>query len=128
MNVSKTSNAFIKLQWGLIFKIRQLGLKSNFFFRQTGLTYSQDLWDTPLGVFLVIVAKADDYTCVKKAKINDDLVRHRRGRLKKFTLTITHKITYNEYLVATFGAIGIFVGFYILVILITCVLCIKDYR
>ena len=124
------SNAFHQASVGFNYQnMATLGIKILLFFRQTGLTYSQDLWDTPLGVFLVIVAKADDYTCVKKAKINDDLVRHRPGqRLKKFTLTITHKITYNEYLVATFGAIGIFVGFYILVILITCFLCIKDYR
>ena len=43
-------------------------------------------------------------------------------------MSISKKISYDEYIIATFGAFGIFAGLYILVFLISCVLCIKDSR
>ena len=49
-------------------------------------------------------------------------------RTKRISFTISRKITNEEYLQATFGAIGLFVLFYVVVIMISCVLCIKDYR
>ena len=41
---------------------------------------------------------------------------------------IERKITENEYLIATFGALAMFVAVYVFVLLISCVLCIHDIR
>ena len=80
---------------------------------------------------LVVVVKTDDTSCHKTKEIGIGAKKSSSNldsRMKNFTLSISKKISYNEYLIATFGAFGIFVGFYILVLLISCVLCIKDYR
>ena len=79
---------------------------------------------------LVVVVKTDDTSCPKSKEIAMEKSSYNfvDSRMKTFTLSISKKISYNEYLLATFGAFGIFVGFYILVLLISCVFCIKDYR
>ena len=41
---------------------------------------------------------------------------------------IERKITEDEYLYATFGALAMFVAVYVFVLLISCVLCIHDIR
>ena len=83
-----------------------------------------------LNFILVVVVKTDDTSCHKSKEIGMMKKPSHFGdsRMKSFTLSISKKISYNEYLIATFGAFGIFVGFYILVLMISCVLCIKDYR
>ena len=122
------------------------------FFSLTGITYTQDQY--PVGIYLglftfimrcfhlfvyivfnflnfilVVVVKTDDTSCHKSKEIGMKKSSHfGDSRMKSFTLSISKKISYNEYLIATFGAFGIFVGFYILVLMISCVLCIKDYR
>ena len=77
-----------------------------------------------------MVVKTDDTSCHKSKQIGMEKSSSNfvNSRMKTFTLSISKKISYNEYLLATFGAFGIFVGFYILVLLISCVFCIKDYR
>lgn len=100
----------------------------NVFFSLTGITYTQDQY--PVGIYLVVVVKTDDTSCHKSKEIQMEKSSSNfvDSRMKTFTLSISKKISYNEYLLATFGAFGIFVGFYILVLLISCVFCIKDYR
>ena len=41
---------------------------------------------------------------------------------------IVKKITKQEYLYATFGALGLFLGTYILVVLVSCIMCVKTWR
>ena len=41
---------------------------------------------------------------------------------------IERKITEDEYLYATFGALAMFVAVYVFVLLISCVLCVRDIR
>lgn len=91
---------------------------------KTGLTFTQD--DFPMGVYIVVVGKTDDSKCRQAKNLNlfkDDITK-----IKTFSLEITRKITQNEYLTAIFGALGMFMGFYVIVLLISCVLCIKDYK
>ena len=38
------------------------------------------------------------------------------------------KITKQEYLYATFGALGLFLGTYILVVLVSCIMCVRTWR
>ena len=44
------------------------------------------------------------------------------------TFSIVRKITEEEYLVATFGAFGMFVGAYLVVILVSCLICVRKRR
>ena len=48
-------------------------------------------------------------------------------RQKHFNLTLSNQLTRSEYLVAIFGAIGIFLSIYALVFIISCVLIFKGH-
>ena len=49
-------------------------------------------------------------------------------RLKTVSFTLEAKITEDEYLAATFGALGMFLAAYLFVFLISCVVCIRKIR
>ena len=88
--------------------------------RKAGLTLTRNLY--PNGFYLVIVAKTDDYSCRKSFKMTPN----NPWRTKNISFSVTRKITNEEYLQATFGALGLFFLFYVIVISISCFLCIKD--
>ena len=99
--------------------------------KKAGLTLTRAQY--PNGFYLVFVAKTDDRSCRKYSKMpnllgNSSETNDLGLRTKRISFTISRKITNEEYLQATFGAIGLFVLFYVVVIMISCVLCIKDYR
>ena len=99
--------------------------------KKAGVTLTRETY--PNGFYLVFVAKTDDYSCRKSYKMpmsnNSSTIETQLAlRTKRISFTITQKITNEEYLQATFGALGLFMLFYVVVILISCVLCIKDYR
>ena len=93
-----------------------------------GLTIRRDLY--PKGFYIVVVVKTDDFSCHRPVSSEVHTFQNCYGRCREKTieLSLETKITQEEYLIATFGALGMFVGAYILVFLISCVLCIKDYR
>ncbi len=53
---------------------------------------------------------------------------HSASRSKTVTFSIVRKITEEEYLVATFGAFGMFMGAYLVVVLVSCLICVRKRR
>jgi hypothetical protein len=53
---------------------------------------------------------------------------HGPCRNKQVRFTIVRKITPEEYIIATFGAFGMFVGAYLIVVLVSCLLCVRRRR
>ncbi len=49
-------------------------------------------------------------------------------RQKQVAFSIVRKITEEEYLVATFGAFGMFMGAYFVVTLVSCLICVRKRR
>ena len=95
------------------------------------MTVTRELY--PLGFYLVIVAKTDNFICHTPFKFTvgdplEDVYPVIFDRVKNLELNIDRQITETEYVVAVFGALAMFLGFYFAVFLISCVLCIKDYR
>ena len=91
---------------------------------QAGITITREQY--PSGAYIVLVAKSDDFACHNSLQlVNDDFIDE---RIKTFELDVVRKITNIEYVVATFGALGMFFGFYMVVLLISCVLCLKEDR
>ena len=96
---------------------------------KTGMSIRKDLY--PLGVHLVFVEKATDQACQYFSGLNtisQTETCHGPCRDKSVTFTISKKITKDEYLVATFGAFGMFIGAYIIVVLVSCILCVRSRR
>ena len=97
-----------------------------------GVTFTRA--DFPRGVFVVMVVKGDDEQCTDKnpTQLHQAMAFTGLGggpsRMKTVNLMIERKITEDEYLIATFGALAMFVTVYVLVLLISCVLCIHDIR
>jgi hypothetical protein len=60
----------------------------------------------PLGFFLVMVVHGDDMACQSSTPLQSP-TRH-----KIVNFSLRKKISYDEYLVATFGAFGVFAVFY----------------
>jgi dsRNA-gated channel SID-1 len=60
----------------------------------------------PLGFFLVMVVHGDDAACLSSTPLQSQ-TRH-----KIVNFSLRKKISYEEYLVATFGAFGVFAIFY----------------
>ena len=118
MHYSKNSGFRFEFWW--IFKSPLLTGLYQTVNKKAGLTLTREQY--PNGFYLVIVAKTDDYSCRKSFK----LPTNNPWRTKRISFSVTRKITNEEYLQATFGALGLFFLFYVVVILISCVLCIKD--
>ena len=53
---------------------------------------------------------------------------HGPCRNKRVTFSIVRKISPEEYIIATFGAFGLLVATYLLVILVSCLLCVRQRR
>ena len=90
---------------------------------------SQD--EFPYGVFFVLVAKPDDLACKGSPSQGPALAANEgdvRRRLKTVDFTLEAKITEDEYLAATFGALCMFLAVYLFVVLISCVICLKKIR
>ena len=82
---------------------------------KAGITFTQDQF--PLGIFLVVIVKPDDTSCHKFQSAETENLMEDTKRVKKFTLRIEKK-DFNQYLTATLGAIGVYVGIYLLVLVI----------
>lgn len=94
--------------------------------RKAGLAVTKDKY--PLGAYIIFVAKTDDAACRNSFQLTAVSPVVVFDRTKTIQVEIQSLISNDEYFIATFGAIGIFLGFYALVLLISCALCIKDYR
>lgn len=92
--------------------------------QKAGLAFTKE--EYPLGAYIVLVAKTDDAMCHDAQRLVQDGDVNDRKKFVEFD--IERLITNEEYFIATIGAFGMFLGFYAVVILISCVLCIKDYR
>ena len=98
-----------------------------FLFFLGAMTVTRELY--PMGFYVVMIAKTNDYKCQTQMKINGlrDAFPVIFNRIKEVELTIVREITQEEYAMAVLGALGMFCGFYLTVFLISCVLCLKDY-
>jgi len=99
---------------------------------KTGMSITRDRY--PKGIHLVFVEMGTRINCFFDSnKLPDDITTleslkndcHGPCKDKYVNFHITKKITKNEYLVATFGAFGMFVGAYLLVILVSCILFVR---
>ena len=93
---------------------------------KTGMSIRKDLY--PEGVHIVFVEKGTDKACQYFGGLT--LARptkncHGPCRDKNVNFTISKKITKDQYLAATFGAFGMFIGAYIIVVLVSCILCVR---
>ena len=87
----------------------------------------------PAGLHIVFVEKPSDVDCRTNAGnfFKSNLVQdkdencHGPCRDKRVTFHITNQITKDDYLKATFGAFLMFVGAYVIVILVSCLLCVR---
>jgi len=98
---------------------------------KTGMSITKELY--PQGIHLVFVAMGTRINCFIDSNklpdptlnsVNDDC--HGPCADKYVHFQIFKKITKNEYLVATFGAFGMFVGAYFLVILVSSILFVRE--
>ncbi|XP_023321572.1 SID1 transmembrane family member 1 [Eurytemora carolleeae] len=89
---------------------------------KTGMTIRRDLF--PSGLHIVFVVKPDDLDCRHTSLLDTNrCMGPCRDKIVEFT--ITQKITKEEYLTATFGAFAMFLGAYIIVILVSCLICVR---
>ena len=93
---------------------------------KAGVTFTRSAF--PNGVFIVFVVKADDEQCLTLPPppiLNDDAAGT-EFRTKRVSFLVERKITRDEYLAATLGAVGIFTLCYVVVLSISCMLCFKQ--
>ena len=89
-----------------------------------GIYFSRSMVSTK-GVYIVLLVKDSDLSCHELPRENftlasslvtfDDVIPRR----KQVRFTVTNKITQQEYWIATFGAIGMFFGAYIIVFFVS---------
>jgi len=95
--------------------------------KKTGMSIRRDQF--PYGLHIVFVVKPTDIACQSSYMALTPLVPadscHGPCRNKTVEFTITKKITKQEYLAATFGAFGMFMGAYLLVVLVSCIICVR---
>eukprot|EP00092_Neocalanus_flemingeri_P006483 GFUD01006987.1.p1 GENE.GFUD01006987.1~~GFUD01006987.1.p1 ORF type:complete len:849 (+),score=138.35 GFUD01006987.1:58-2604(+) len=95
--------------------------------KKTGMSIRRDQY--PHGLHIVFVVKPTDIDCRNSYMDLTPLVPalncHGPCRNKSVEFTISKKITKNDYLVATFGAFGMFMGAYLLVVLVSCIICVR---
>ena len=97
--------------------------------RLTGLTFTKERF--PNGLFVVLVIRNDDSACYKYKALDatsPELLRAPETRLKYLTMEVSSQLTSSEYLVATLGAIGLFLCMYVLVFIVSCVLYVRGAR
>lgn len=93
--------------------------------RKAGMTFTKEQF--PQGLYILFLVKDEDDTCNSHSKPldADDLVVD-FGRIKRIEFKIQSRVTKEDYLAATFGVLAIFAGSFVVVLLISCVVCIKD--
>ena len=95
--------------------------------RLGGIYFTSHTVSTTKGVYIVLLVKDSDRSCHELPTENLTLLTenyyHNRpdyiSRRKQVRFTITNKITKEEYWIATFGAIGMFFGAYIIVFIVS---------
>ena len=101
---------------------------------KTGMSIRKDQY--PHGLHIVFVVKPTNRACVDSFKLNpftpilppQNNDCHGPCRTKTVKFNIIKKITKQEYIYATFGAFGLFLGAYVLVVLISCIMCVRTWR
>jgi len=101
---------------------------------KTGMSIRKDQY--PNGLHIVFVVKPTNLACVNSFNLNPftpimppaNQECHGPCRKKTVEFKIMKKITKQEYLYATFGALGLFLGTYILVVLVSCIMCVRTWR
>ena len=95
---------------------------------KTGISVRKDLY--PAGFHLVFVEKATDKACKYFSGLNTLSGGNCHGpcRNKQVDFIISKKITKDQYLAATFGAFGMFLGAYMIVVMVSCILCVRRRR
>jgi len=95
--------------------------------KKTGMSIRRDQY--PFGLHIVFVVKPTDIACQSSYMDLTPVLPahdcHGPCRNKSVEFTILKKITKEEYLVATFGAFGMFMGAYLLVVLVSCIICVR---
>ena len=102
--------------------------------KKTGMSIRKDQY--PNGLHIVFVVKPTNLACVNSFNLNPftpimppaNRECHGPCRKKLVEFKIMKKITKQEYLYATFGALGLFLGTYILVVLVSCIMCVRTWR
>ena len=98
---------------------------------RTGMSITKKRF--PHGIHIVFVVKGTDDAC----HVGKSLMPHTVGsaenchgpcRDKTVKFKITKKISRSEYYLATFGAVLLFCGAYLIVVLISCILCIPKMK
>ena len=97
----------------------------------TGMSVRRDKF--PLGFHVMFVVKGTDEACKLgyKRLTGGDLTAgdcHGPCRDKTVQFEITEKITESQYYEATFGAFLLFCGAYLIVVLVSCILCVAELR
>ena len=92
---------------------------------RTGMSIRRDLY--PLGLHLVLVVKPSDGACSadRQLPLRSPGCSGQHCRIKTVQFNINKKITKEEYLAATFGAFGMFIGAYVIVVLVSCIICVR---
>jgi hypothetical protein len=101
---------------------------------KTGMSIRRDQY--PNGLHIVFVVKPTNLACVNSFSLNPFTpilppakhVCHGPCREKTVEFKIMKKITKQEYLYATFGALGLFLATYVLVVLVSCIMCVRTWR
>ena len=89
-----------------------------------GIYFSRNMVSTK-GVYIVMMVKDSDLSCHELVRENFTLaynnffLNEEIPRQKQVRFTITNKITQEEYWIATFGAIGMFFGTYVIVFIVS---------
>ena len=102
--------------------------------KKTGMSIRKDQY--PNGLHIVFVVKPTDLACVNSFNLNPftpimppaNQECHGPCRKKMVEFKIVKKITKQEYLYATFGALALFMATYVLVVLVSCIMCVKTWR
>jgi len=93
--------------------------------KKTGMSIRRDQY--PQGLHIVFVVKSTDMACRSSYRELTPILPanncHGPCRNKYVEFTISKKITKQEYIAATFGAFGMFMGAYLLVVLVSCIIC-----
>ena len=89
-----------------------------------GIYFSRSMVSTK-GVYIVLMVKDSDLSCHELPRENFTLASNELSfddiipRRKQVKFTVTNKITQQEYWIATFGAIGMFFGAYVIVFIVS---------
>ena len=102
---------------------------------KTGVSVRREKY--PLGFHVMFVVKGTDEPCrlgfqkltlTDSGHHKDDVDCHGPCRNKMVHFKISNKISQSEYYEATFGAFLLFCGAYLIVVLVSCVLCVAEMR